>query len=321
MTDLIRGSDVLVENYVPGKLDEMGLGYKTLSDINPRLIYCSITGFGQDGPYAHRAAYDVAISAMGGLMGITGDENGPPMKVGVAITDVTTGLFAHGAILAALYSRVASGKGQYIDCSLLDCQVAGLVNIASNYLVAGKEAKRWGTAHASIVPYQSFRSSDGYFVVGALNDLQFRKLCVVLNRPDLAANPNYSTNPLRVKHRDALIASLQELFLTRTTAQWLTVLDDSELPYAPVNSISEVFSDPQIQSRQMVTSLQHDTLGQVKVVSPPVKMSTTPTTARTAPPLLNQHMMDILGNTLGYSQAKIDALIAGGAFGRDHEHK
>ena len=207
--DLVVKSDVLVENYIPNKLAELGLSYEDLSALNPRLVYCSITGFGTTGPYAARAAYDVAISAMGGLMHITGPQGGGPVKVGVAITDVTTGLYAHGAIMAALLARHSTGRGQHIDCSLLDCQVSALVNIGANYLLAGSEGKRWGTAHASIVPYQAFETANGHVIVGALNDGQFRSLCKRFGRTDLMEDQRFTTNPLRVKHREQLIDSLQ----------------------------------------------------------------------------------------------------------------
>eukprot|EP00042_Codosiga_hollandica_P043869 m.423488 g.423488 ORF g.423488 m.423488 type:complete len:251 (-) comp56660_c0_seq1:50-802(-) len=248
-------------------------------------------------------------------MHITGSEGGAPAKVGVAITDVCTGLFAHAAIASALFAREATGEGQHIDCSMLHIQLASLVNIASNYLVAGKEASRMGTAHSSIVPYQAFASSDGYVVVGALNDTQFVSLCKRLNQPALEQDERFKTNPLRVKHRQILIKALQDIFQTQTTASWLAVLDGSGIPYAPVNNMQQAFADEHVVATGTVQSVNHPTVGELRLVTPAIKYSGTPTQPMVAPPLLNQHAEYVLKTVLNYSTEHISDLTKQGAFG------
>eukprot|EP01116_Phalansterium_solitarium_P006138 TRINITY_DN18443_c0_g1_i1.p1 TRINITY_DN18443_c0_g1~~TRINITY_DN18443_c0_g1_i1.p1 ORF type:complete len:491 (-),score=130.88 TRINITY_DN18443_c0_g1_i1:329-1801(-) len=309
---LAAQSDVVIENFVPGKADSLGFGYEALSALNPRLIYCSLTGFGPDGPYKDRLAYDVMASAMGGLMGITGPENGEPVKVGVAVTDITAGLFAHGAILAALYARERTGRGQKVDTSLLEAQVAVLANVGSNYLIGGLEARRLGTAHASIVPYQGFMAKDGHIMVGALNDGQFVRLCNVLGAPELAFDPRFVTNPQRVKHRGDLIPMLNEHFRKRNTSEWVELLESAQVPCGPVNSMAQVFSDPQVLHRKMVEEVDHPTAGRIKLAGIPVKFSGTPGSIRLPPPLLGQHTADVLRSLLGYSDADLVRLRAEG---------
>ncbi|XP_043861000.1 succinate--hydroxymethylglutarate CoA-transferase isoform X2 [Dromiciops gliroides] len=246
--ELAAVCDVLVENFVPGKLLEMGLGYKDISAIAPHIVYCSITGYGQTGPMSHRAGYDSVASAISGLMHITGPEDGDPVRPGVAMTDLATGLYSYGAIMAGLLQRYKTGRGLYIDCNLLSSQVACLTQVGANYLTGGKEAKRWGTAHGSIVPYQAFRTKDGYFVVGAGNDQQFGTVCKILNLPALITDSRYKTNHLRVQNRKELIPVLSARFAEETTSTWLHLFEDSGIPYGPINSMREVFAEPQVSS-------------------------------------------------------------------------
>ncbi|KAF9584249.1 hypothetical protein BGW38_007093 [Lunasporangiospora selenospora] len=306
--DLAEKCDVLVENYVPGKLDEMGLGYKELSLLNPGLIYTSITGYGQTGPYRNRPGYDVMIEAEAGLMYITGEKGGTPVKVGVAVTDLTTGLYAHGAIMAALLARMKTGRGQHIDCSLLDSQVVTLANIASSYLIAGQEAKRWGTSHPSIVPYQVLPSKDSHIMIGAGNDGQFKILCTVLGLDHLPGDLAYRTNKDRVRNREALIAILSERLQTKTNSDWLAALEDQGIPFAPINNIAQTFEHPQVLARDMVQEIEHPTAGKIKVTGIPVRYSETKATIRVPPPLLGQHTDEVLKDMLGYDAQKIKAL-------------
>ncbi|KAJ1970376.1 hypothetical protein H4R35_005900 [Dimargaris xerosporica] len=307
--DLVQHCDVLVENYLPGKLASMGLGYDQLKDNNPRLIYASITGYGSTGPYANRPGYDVMIEAEAGLMYITGEPDRPPVKVGVAITDLTTGLYTHGAIMAALIARGRTGRGQHLDVSLLECQLASLANIASNYLVGGKEATRWGTAHASIVPYRGFSTQDGFIVIGGGNDRQFSILCKVLDLEHLCQDPKYDTNAQRVQHRDELESILETRLQAHTTDYWLKALEGCGIPYAPLNNLEQTFKHPQVMAREAIKKVQHPTIGPLSMVGPAVHYSQTPATIRRPPPLLGQHSEEILREVLGYSQAQIDNLI------------
>ncbi|XP_072108279.1 succinate--hydroxymethylglutarate CoA-transferase isoform X5 [Mobula birostris] len=252
--DLTSVCDVLIENYVPGKLAEMGLGYKDIEVIAPHIVYCSITGYGQTGPMSQRAGYDSVACAVSGLMHITGPEDGDPVRPGVAMTDLATGLYSHGAIMAGLLQRQKTGRGLYIDCNLLSSQVACLTHVAANYLSGGKEAKRWGTAHESIVPYQAFKTKDGYLVVGTGNDQQFAIVCKILSLPALSEEPRYKTNKLRVQNRGELIDVLSARFSEKTTQEWLQLFEGSGIPYGPINSIQEALSEPQVLLSGSVTS-------------------------------------------------------------------
>ncbi|KAK7110755.1 succinate--hydroxymethylglutarate CoA-transferase-like [Littorina saxatilis] len=301
-------SDVVVENYLPGKLAAMGLGYQHLSSHNPALIYCSISGYGQTGPYAQRAGYDVIVSGVGGLMHITGPQDGEPCKVGVAMTDLSTGLYAHGAIMAALLHRHHTGQGQHIDCNLFSTQVVSLVNIASNYLNAGQEASRHGTAHPSIVPYQAFKTRDGYVLVGAGNDGQFKILCKCLGLEDLSTDERYATNKLRVANRDTLLHTLSQIFGEKTTGEWLTLLEGSGIPYGPINNMQAVFSDPQVKHQQLIQEIPHPTAGTVRLPGPAVKFSETATVSPTPPPTLGQHTQEVLQGLLGMEPQDISTL-------------
>lgn len=306
--DLARHSDVLVENYVPGKLSAMGLGYEQLQEVNPRLIYCSVTGYGATGPYSQRPGYDVIAASMGGLLHITGAPDGPPAKVGVAVTDLATGLYAHGAIMAALLQRQKTDRGQKIDVNLLSTQLACLINVGSNYLNGGVEAKRWGTAHQSIVPYEAFKTKSGYLTLGTGSDAQFKALCGYLELPGIAEDVKYLTNGDRVRNREELVGILNEKLKTKTNAEWMEVFDRAPFPVGPINNMAEAFNDPHIEAIELVKELPHPTAGSVKVVGPPVVFSDIENSARTAPPLLGQHTDEVLAEVLGYSKEEIEGL-------------
>lgn len=319
--DLKRGSDlihalaaqcdVLVENYVPGKLAEYNLAYEQLRSTCPHLIYCSITGYGPSGPYAKRPGYDVIAASIGGLCHITGAADGPPAKVGVAMTDMATGLYAHGAILAALLQRYRTGRGQKIDVNLLSTQVASLINVASNYLNGGKEAKRWGTAHESIVPYEAFPTlGGGWLTVGAGSDRQFEALCQLLGLPELASDARFVNNKQRVQNRTELVDLLSATFRQCTSEHWMAVFEAAPFPVGPINNMEQVFADPHVRAVGMVKELQHSAAGTVRVVGPPVVYGEASNTARRAPPLLGEHTDEILHELLGYDDAKLNDLRA-----------
>lgn len=298
---LIAKADVLIENFLPGTMDNLGLGYEVASAINKRLIYCAITGYGQTGPSKDDAGYDFMIQAQGGLMAITGPADGEPFKAGVALTDVITGLHAANAILAALHHREHSGDGQFIDVALFDAQVASLVNVAHNAL-AGAPAQRYGNAHASIVPYQSFATSDGFIALAVGNDAQYRRLCDLIQREDLSRDARYATNPLRVQHRDGLIPELALVFAQRTTDAWIALIKPAGIPISAINDVPAVLRDPQVQARKMVQEIDG-----VKLLGPVPKLSATPARIQSAPPLLGQHTGEIL-RELGYSPHDIAAM-------------
>ncbi|XP_023012350.2 succinyl-CoA:glutarate CoA-transferase [Leptinotarsa decemlineata] len=305
---LAEKSDVFVENYVPGKLDELGLGYEELKKIAPSLIYCSITGYGPRGPYRNKPGYDVIAASVGGLLHITGPKNGEPVKVGVAVTDLATGLYAHGAIMAALIKRSRTGKGQKIDCNLLSTQIASLINIGSNYLNAEKEASRLGTAHESIVPYEAFPTKDGYFTIGAGADLHFKEFCRKIGHPELSDNKKYLTNMLRVKHREELISFLRSVLVTKTNKEWGKIFEDVSFPCGPINSLKEAFDDPHVKAIGLVESVAHPVAGVIKVVGPPVLYSDGGNCVRSSPPTLGQHTDEVLTDILGFSDDEVSNL-------------
>jgi crotonobetainyl-CoA:carnitine CoA-transferase CaiB-like acyl-CoA transferase len=302
---LVAGADVLIENFKVGGLAVYGLDYASLAAINPRLIYCSITGFGQDGPYAARAGYDFMIQAVGGLMSVTGkaddEAGGGPVKVGVAVTDILTGLYASNAVLAALAERERSGKGQHIDLALLDVQVACLANQALNYLTTGKTPGRMGNSHPNIVPYQDFPSADGDFILTIGNDGQFTRFCAVAGHPEWSDDPRFATNVQRVGHREVLIPLIRQVTVFRTTAQWVADLGAAGVPCGPINNLAEVFDDPQVRARGLRVSMDHPLSGKVDLVANPIKLSRTPVRYRSAPPLLDQHAAEVLYDWLGLS--------------------
>jgi crotonobetainyl-CoA:carnitine CoA-transferase CaiB-like acyl-CoA transferase len=312
---LIAKADVLVENFQPGTLDALGLGYAGLAERHPRLVYCSITGFGQTGPSRHRAGYDFLLQAMGGLMSITGAPDGAPgggpMKVGVAVTDVLTGMYAATAVLAALAHRERSGRGQHVDLSLLDVQVAMLANQAQAFLATGRPPGRLGNAHPSIVPYQAFATSDGHLVLAVGNDGQFARLCEVLGRPGLAADARFATNAARVTHRDALLALLEPLLAARPAAAWTEALEAAGVPCGPINDLRQVFEDPQVRHRGLRWEVPHPQAGTVSLVASPIRLSETPVTPPAAPPTLGQHTAEVLAE-LGVPAEELEALRAAG---------
>lgn len=269
---LAAEADVLVENFRPGYMDRIGLGYEHLSAGHERLIYCSITGYGRTGPYADRAAYDVTVSALGGMMSITGEPNGVPVKTGVPYLDLTTALYAFGGIATALYERERTGRGRRVEVALLDVQVAQLSNAASSYLLGGEVMGRYGTAHPSIVPYQAFEAADGWVVVGALNDGMFKRLCRALARPGWAADARFATNPQRVANRDELLGLLGSALRAGSIDHWVEVLGEAGVAVAPVNTVDRVFSDPQVRASAIVQEYQDPLLGQLRAVSTPIRM-------------------------------------------------
>jgi formyl-CoA transferase len=306
--ELARTSDVLVENFTPGLTKRFGLDYETLHTINPRLVYASITAYGQDGPYRDRPGYDMVLSAVGGLMYITGEQDGDPCKVGVAITDVLTGIYTSGAITSALLWRERSGRGQFIDISLLDAQVSALANISSNYLVAGQEAQRWGTAHESIIPYQVFQAKDRPIAIAAANHKLWVSFCKAVDREKWMDDPRFESNSKRVENRDVLLPLINELLLERTCAEWMDLLVQAAVPCGPVNDMEHLFADPQLQHRNMIVELPHPTIGTLRLTGVPIKYSDTPGTIRLHPPLLGEHTDEVLTDVLGYSPDRIEKL-------------
>jgi succinate--hydroxymethylglutarate CoA-transferase len=308
--ELAATADVFVENMLPGKMDTLGLGFADLSAVNPRLVYASVSGFGATGPYASRPGYDILAAAIGGLMSITGEEGGPPVKVGVAVTDVQTGLLTHGAILAALLARERTGRGQRVETSLLETQIAGLANVGSSYLVGGVEGRRRGTAHESIVPYQAFATADGHVVVAVGNNGQFATLCRLLGVPELAQDARFKTNPDRVRNRAALVARLSEIFAQRRTAEWTEVVPWSAVPFGPINSVSQAFSDPQVLHRRMVEEVEHPSAGRIRLAGLPAKFSEPGCGVRLPPPRLGEHTRQVLATLPGFSEERAQRLLA-----------
>jgi len=315
--ELALHCDVFVENFKVGDMARYGLDYASLKAINPRIVYCSVTGFGQTGPYADRAGYDYAIQGMGGLMSVTGERDdigGGPQKVGVAVADLMTGMYATVGILAALRHAEKTGVGQQVDMALLDTQVAMLANLGANYLVSGNVPGRMGNAHQNIVPYQVFEvapSADGskdHVIIAVGNDSQFRKYCEVANVPELGVNPLFALNRDRVKNRAQLVPTLEAVMRTRSKADWLAALEAAKVPCGAINNLAEVFADPQIESRGMVTHWQHPHQSDLPLVSSPIKLSATPVRTDLPPPLLGQHTDEVLRSVLNYPDAKLSEL-------------
>ncbi len=288
LVHLLQDATVLVENFRPGTMEKLGLDYETLHEINPGLIYCSISGYGQEGPYRMRAGYDFVAQAESGLMAVTGEVDGEPQRCGSPIADQAAGMYACMSVLAALRVRDRTGKGQRIDISLLESAVSLLGNVSSNHLISGEEAKRYGNGHPNIVPYQAFQTSDGYIVVAAGNDRLFQALCTFLEREDLTHDPRFTTNPQRIRNRHELIPQLQERFLQRKSEEWLTALRTVGLPCGAINRVSRIFQDPQIQARGLVWECEHPTAGTIKLAGSPLRLSETPTRLYKAPPLLGE---------------------------------
>jgi crotonobetainyl-CoA:carnitine CoA-transferase CaiB-like acyl-CoA transferase len=295
---LVAECDVLVENFKVGDMARYGLDAPALLAAQPRLVYCSITGFGQTGPYSDRAGYDYAVQGLGGLMSVTGERDdrpgGGPQKVGVAVADLFTGLYATIAIQAALRHRDATGQGQHIDMALLDTQVAMLANLGANYLVTGVAPKRAGNAHQNIVPYQVFEAADGHLILAVGNDAQFVRFCEVAGRPELARDERFLRNAGRVRHREVLVPLLADLMHTRSKQQWLSALEAAKVPCGAINDLGEVFADPQVQAREMAVPVPHPLTDALSLVASPMKLSVTPVQVRRAPPLLGQHTDEVL---------------------------
>jgi formyl-CoA transferase len=303
---------VVLENYKVGQLKKYGLDYASLRREKPDLVYCSITGFGQDGPYAQRAGYDFIIQGIGGFMSITGERDdlpgGGPQKAGVAISDLMTGMYSTIAVMAALTHRDRTGEGQYIDMALLDVQVAMLANMNTNYLASGNPPKRWGNAHPNIVPYQTFATSDGHIIVAVGNDGQFRKFIAAGGKPELGDDARFATNPMRVRHREILVPMLAEMVKTKTKQEWIDLPEKNGVPCGPINKLDEVFVNPQVEARGMLIDLPHPSGGKVKLVGSPMKLCGTPPQYDMPPPLLGQHTEEVLRDLLGQNDAQIAEL-------------
>jgi len=310
---LIEHCDVLVENFKVGDLARRGLAYEQLRERFPRLIYCSITGFGQTGPYKDRPGYDYMAQALGGIMSLTGEPDGQPMKVGIGIADIMTGMYATSAILAAIHHRTVTGKGQCIDMALLDSQVAWLSSSGQNYLTSREPVSRFGNAHPNIVPYQVFPSADGHVVIAAGNDTQFQRLCAFAGLPELVDDERFATNEARVRNRDALIAIIEAAVARHPSAYWLEGLEGVKVPTCPINSVADVFADPQVRHRGMEIALPHpSTKTPVDLIASPIKMSETAPEYTRAPPTLGQHTAEVLGEILGLGADEVAALKSNG---------
>lgn len=319
LRDLAVKSDVVLENFKVGGLSAYGLDYASLSALNPELIYCSITGFGQSGPYAQRAGYDFLIQGLGGLMSLTGhpddDEGGGPVKTGVALVDILTGLYATVAVLAALNHRTQTGEGQHIDMALLDVEVACLANQAMNYLVSGESPTRLGNAHPNIVPYQAFPTADGDMILTIGNDAQFRRFCEVADRLDWVNDPRFATNQARVVHRMELVPLIRQVTVFRRTEEWIALLEAVGVPCGPINSVAQVFADKQVAARNLAFTMAHP-LGQtVPQVASPMRLSRTPVEYRRPPPLLGEHTEQVLRYLLGHGDARVNAWRQAGIVG------
>jgi crotonobetainyl-CoA:carnitine CoA-transferase CaiB-like acyl-CoA transferase len=314
--ELAAKSDIVIENFKVGGLASYGLDYQSLKALNPKLIYCSITGFGQTGPYAKRAGYDFMIQGLGGLMSLTGrpegEEGAGPVKVGVALTDILTGLYSTVAILAALAHRDQSGLGQHIDMALLDVQVACLANQAMNYLTTGTPPRRLGNAHPNIVPYQDFPTADGDFILTVGNDGQFRKFAEVAGQPQWADDPRFATNKQRVAHRAELIPLIRQATVFKTTAQWVSELEQAGVPCGPINDLAQMFKDPQVLARGLAVNIEHPLAGTVPQVASPIRLSETPVEYRQAPPLLGEHTESVLKEVLGLDAGAVHELRSAG---------
>jgi crotonobetainyl-CoA:carnitine CoA-transferase CaiB-like acyl-CoA transferase len=304
---LIKRSDVLVENFRPGAMERLGLGYERVKEMNPRIIYASISGFGQDGPYRMLPGFDQVLQGMGGLMSITGEPGGPPIKVGVAIADISGGMFAAYGIVVALYNREKTGRGQMIDVSLLDSQVAWLTYRAGAYLTSGEVPQPVGSGHPVIVPYQAFKAKDVYINIAAGNDQLWEKFCKAVGLEKVMNDPKFATNAKRVENREEIVKIISDLIVTRNGEEWLQIITDAGVPCGPIYTVDKIFADPQVLHRQMLKELDHLKAGKVKVTGIPVKLSDTPGEVETAPPVLGQHTQEIL-NELGYSDQDLEKL-------------
>ena len=307
---LAQDIDVVVENFTPGVMGRFGLDYDAVKAVNPKVVYCSISGFGQDGPYRNRPAYDQIMQGVGGLMSITGEPDGEPQKIGIAVTDIGAGMWSAFAIMAALNHRGKTGEGQYIDISMLDAQVAWLTYQAAFFFANGEAPKRMGAAHPTLVPYQAFMCKDGKYInVAVGSERIWERFCQGIEREDLKDHPDYATNSVRVNNRGAMVSMLQEIFLTRPVAEWVKDLQTANVPCGPINDLADVFADPQVLARNMYLEMAHPTLGSIKQTGLPIKFSLTPGGLDRHPPLLGEHNQEIL-KSLGYSEADVQSLMA-----------
>ena len=305
---LAKQADVVLENFRPGTMEEMGLGCDVLQGINPKLVYCDITGYGPDGPYRDKPGVDVIVSAIGGLMSITGHPEGEPVKVGVPLTDVLTGLYAFGAIASALLLREKTGKGQRISINLLAMQLATLINIGSNYLTDGIIPRRWGSAHPNIVPYEAHRAKDDYLIFGVVNERMWKSFCRLLGMEELQDDPRFSDNPRRIKNREALNEIIDRKMAEKTVEEWIPLFDQAGIPSGPINTFDRVFSDPQVSHLGLVEEVEHPHYGKVKMVGPPATFSESAVGIQSPPPTLGEHSREILTSLLGYSDQKVEDL-------------
>ena len=305
---LAKDIDVVVENFTPGVMGRFGLDYDAVKAVSPKVVYCSISGFGQDGPYRNRPAYDQIMQGVGGLMSITGEPDGEPQKIGIAVTDIGAGMWSAFAIMAALHHREKSGEGQYIDISMLDAQVAWLTYQAAFFFANGEAPKRMGAAHPTLVPYQAFMCNDGKYInVAVGSERIWERFCKGMGREDLRDHPDYATNSVRVNNRGAIVSMLQEIFLTRPVTEWVEDLQAANVPCGPINDLADVFADPQVLARNMYLEMPHPTLGSIKQTGLPIKFSLTPGGLDRHPPLLGEHNQEIL-QSLGYSDADVQSL-------------
>ena len=307
VTKLIKQSDVLVENFRPGAMDRLGFGYDAVKEMNPGIIYSSISGFGQDGPYRMLPGFDQVLQGMGGLMSITGEPGGPPIKVGVAIADIAGGMFAAFGIVTALFNREKTGKGQMVDVSLLDSQVAWLTYRAGAYFASGEVPQPVGSGHPVIVPYQAFRAKDVYINIAVGNDQLWQKFCKAVGLEAVMDDPQFATNAKRVENREAIVKIIGDLIVTKPGQEWLSILEDAGVPCGPIYTIDKIFSDPQVLHRQMMKELDHAKAGKIKVTGIPVKLSDTPGEVKTPPPFLGEHTQEVL-KELGYSDGDLGKL-------------
>lgn len=312
---LARNADVVVESFRSGALDRMGLGYTAIKKIKPDILYCSISGFGRTGPLAEKPGYDLLIQAYSGLMNLTGDPDGLPMRVGFSLVDLFTGMMAYGSIMTALYHREQTGQGQWIEAALLDGQVAAMSYHAAAYFATGVEPQRMGSGHPSLVPYQSFPASDGFFILGVANQGLWQRFCRAIQRPDLLEDPRFVTNDQRVAHRAECVEILNQIFRARTVAEWVSAIADAGVPCGPINRVSEVVADPQVLARNMVLKVPHPNVPDLRVTGSPLKLTETPPTVRRHPPLLGQHNEEVL-TELGYNARDIARLRGAGVIGQ-----
>jgi crotonobetainyl-CoA:carnitine CoA-transferase CaiB-like acyl-CoA transferase len=304
---IIEKADIVLESNRPGVMTKLGLDYETVKKINPGIIYCSISGFGQTGPYSKRPGFDQVIQGYGGIMGLTGEKGGGPLKVGIAVTDIATGMFAATGILTALYHRERTGQGQHVDASMLDGQVSWLTYQAGRYLASGNVPQRIGSAHPLIVPYQDFEASDGFINIAAGNDNLWKKFCAVTDLSDIADDPKFATNPKRVENRDEVVEIVSKKINTKTMQEWLDILNDAGVPCGPIYTVDQIFKDPQVLAREMLVEVDHPKCGKIQVTGSPIKLSETPAEITTHPPMLGEHNNSIL-QEFGFSEEDITKL-------------